>query len=308
MRTCSLLPAAVLLSACSFHHRPAVPEPARGPARDSLFQLDLTRADSVASKGAVEGLFALFSQDVLFLRAGAPTVYGRKAARALVDAAAEPASTGLSWQPLGGGVSRDLRSAYTFGIGARVGSRNPAVRLDRYIAYWTRLRGQPWRISAYAEVGDSPATVVGLSGGRTLPPAHSEPKAITDAIAKIQATDSVFSDLADRMGIAFAFAANVDPYGAVFGNPELVVGPKAVAKFYSSQGGSSSLSWHPLYADVAGSLDLGFTIGEYSVTSRGASGAAVQHFGKYLTVWKRQPDGTWKFVIDGGNATPAKGN
>jgi len=31
------------------------------------------------------------------------------------------------------------------------------------------------------------------------------------------------------------------------------------------------------------------------------SGAAVKDKGKYLTVWKRQPDGTWKIVRDINN-------
>ena len=61
-----------------------------------------------------------------------------------------------------------------------------------------------------------------------------------------------------------------------------------------------------LYAAVAGSRDLGYTIGEYTSTGRGPTGAAVQRFGKYLTVWKRQPNGSWKFVVDGGNGSPGK--
>jgi ketosteroid isomerase-like protein len=25
-----------------------------------------------------------------------------------------------------------------------------------------------------------------------------------------------------------------------------------------------------------------------------------------LTIWQKQSDGTWKFVVDGGNVTPGK--
>ena len=32
--------------------------------------------------------------------------------------------------------------------------------------------------------------------------------------------------------------------------------------------------------------------------------AVVQRFGKYLTIWKRQPNGSWRFVVDGGNLSP----
>jgi ketosteroid isomerase-like protein len=113
----------------------------------------------------------------------------------------------------------------------------------------------------------------------------------------------LFADLADRMGSAFAFSNTVAPYGAVFGGPTLVIGPAAVREFEEARGAGTSLTWRPVDALAAESGDLGFTIGEYIATGRSPSGAAVQRFGKYLTVWQRQPDGGWKFVIDGGNAT-----
>jgi ketosteroid isomerase-like protein len=306
MRTRSLLPAAVLSFGCSLHHRPVAPEPARGPARDSLFQLDQTRADSVAARGPVDGMLSLLAPDVVYLRAGVPTVYGLDGARALFAAAAGHGASTISWQPLGGGISDDLRSAYTFGVTARVAASRAELRPERYVAYWERARGQPWRIVAYAEVGGPPEIEVTPSRQQTAVPVRTLSKPMTAAAEKIRATDSLFSDLADRMGTAYAFSNTVDAYDAVFGTPQLVVGPKAVEDYYAAQGTGTSLTWHPVYASVAGSLDLGFTIGDYTLTARGASGAAVQRFGKYLTVWKRQRDGTWKFVIDGGNGTPAK--
>jgi ketosteroid isomerase-like protein len=38
-------------------------------------------------------------------------------------------------------------------------------------------------------------------------------------------------------------------------------------------------------------------VGEASIRTR-------HYYSKYLTVWKRQPDGAWKFVADGGNERP----
>ncbi len=34
-------------------------------------------------------------------------------------------------------------------------------------------------------------------------------------------------------------------------------------------------------------------------------GEITTTYGNYVTVWKRQPDGKWKYVLDGGNTTPA---
>ncbi|MEO7082875.1 MAG: hypothetical protein ABI442_18525 [Gemmatimonadaceae bacterium] len=116
MRIRSLVLAAGLLASCSLHHRPPTPAPARGPARDSLLQLDMTRGDSVARRGPVDGGSALFDAEVIYLRAGVPAVYGRDAARVLFASL----SPGTSWEPLGSGVSYDLRAAYTYGVVARL--------------------------------------------------------------------------------------------------------------------------------------------------------------------------------------------
>src|SRR5438132_14344689 len=105
MRTRLLIPAALLLTGCGLRRRPAAPEPARGPARDSLFQLDQTRGDSVAARGAVDGMIALLAPSAVFLRAGVPAIYGRDAVRALLAASAASAAPAGSqtWEPLGGG-------------------------------------------------------------------------------------------------------------------------------------------------------------------------------------------------------------
>src|ERR1043166_3990238 len=107
------------------------------------------------------------------------------------------------------------------------------------------------------------------------------------------------------MGTTYAFSNTAADQGVLFGLPELLIGPKIIREADEARGESTSLTWKPVYANVAGSRDLGYTVGEYISTGRGPTGAAVQRFGKYLTVWKRQKDGTWKFLVDGGNTSPA---
>jgi ketosteroid isomerase-like protein len=280
------------------------PAPARGPARDSLFRFDQARTDTAAARGPAEGYLALFAADVAYLRAGAPTVFGREAARVLLTTA-PGRSPAMSWEPLGGGISDDLAAAYTYGVASRAASAAPS--LERYIAYWERSNGQPWRIVAYVEVGAPPLTMgdVRLSAAQTAPPQRALPRALAQARGAVRAADSAFSDLSYRMGTSFAFSNTIADDGVLFGSPQLLVGPKAVREWYEARGQAASLTWTPVYAAVAGSRDLAYTIGEYVSTGRGPSGAAVQRVGKYLTVWRRENNGTWRFVADGGNPSPA---
>jgi ketosteroid isomerase-like protein len=59
------------------------------------------------------------------------------------------------------------------------------------------------------------------------------------------------------------------------------------------------LQWVPVKADVSG--DLGYTFGKWEMR---ITGKDTIQYGSYVTVWKRQPGGNWKFVLDAGNSTP----
>jgi len=251
-------------------------------------------------------MLSVLAPTVAFLRAGVPTVYGRDGVRELLSADARPAQSRISWEPLGGGVAYDLMAAFTYGITARQAQPDAAIVFERYIAVWQRARGNPWEIVAYAEVQSPPVNEVHFSSNVVTPPVVTPPAAVREAFAAVRSADSSFSDLADRMGVGFAFANTIASDGVVFGSPRLVIGPDATRDFFASRPPGTSLTWRPVYAWVTGSRDFGFTIGESVSTGRGPSGAAVQRFGKYLTVWQRQRDGSWKFLVDGGSSTPAK--
>ncbi|MDP2763465.1 MAG: hypothetical protein Q8O54_01345 [Brevundimonas sp.] len=57
------------------------------------------------------------------------------------------------------------------------------------------------------------------------------------------------------------------------------------------------LEWWPNFAGISRSGDLGFTTGGVAVNG--------QRTGHYFTVWKEQPDGSWRWVYDGGSGATA---
>jgi ketosteroid isomerase-like protein len=61
------------------------------------------------------------------------------------------------------------------------------------------------------------------------------------------------------------------------------------------------LSWEPQMAFVSASADLGYTLGTYRSARRDSSGLERSGTGKYVTIWRKQADGGWKVVFDGGN-------
>ncbi|HEX9704269.1 MAG TPA: nuclear transport factor 2 family protein [Gemmatimonadales bacterium] len=93
------------------------------------------------------------------------------------------------------------------------------------------------------------------------------------------------------------------PDGAMFRPGGLATGHTAVRERMTPAFADTSftLSWEPTEAHVAASGDLGYTIGRYESRRRAATGGVTTATGSYLTVWKKQPDGTWKVAADIGN-------
>jgi uncharacterized protein (TIGR02246 family) len=60
-----------------------------------------------------------------------------------------------------------------------------------------------------------------------------------------------------------------------------------------------ALKFHPTKVDVSKSGDLAYTQGSYALTvTDPATHQVVNDHGSYVTTYRKQPDGTWKAVVD----------
>lgn len=64
----------------------------------------------------------------------------------------------------------------------------------------------------------------------------------------------------------------------------------------------ASISWKTKKVEVAQSGDLAYSSGTYEVKFNDPSGKPGNDRGKYLQVWKKQADGSWKCVMDTWNS------
>src|SRR5438309_181660 len=60
----------------------------------------------------------------------------------------------------------------------------------------------------------------------------------------------------------------------------------------------AAISWKATKVEVAKSGDLAYVSGTYEETMTDASGKPVKDRGKYVEIFKKQADGTWKVVAD----------
>ena len=82
-----------------------------------------------------------------------------------------------------------------------------------------------------------------------------------------------------------------------------VFGREEIYKIMSG-GSNPVLTWEPVKAEVSKSGDLGYTWGRYKSLREGSDGTIMTEYGKYLNVWRKQSDGTWKVLVDMGNSNP----
>jgi len=89
--------------------------------------------------------------------------------------------------------------------------------------------------------------------------------------------------------------------GAVLApNAPVAQGRQAIAKSFSDFFTLPALkiTWHADRADAAKSGELGYTSGTYQMSFSDPAGKTVSDKGKYVTVWKKQADGSWKVALD----------
>jgi ketosteroid isomerase-like protein len=134
--------------------------------------------------------------------------------------------------------------------------------------------------------------VLGAFGGLSL---HAAAAATPAAVQQIDDTERAFAQAVAQQGIAPGFRQFAAPDAVMFlPDPTLAAPQLAGAKW------PGELAWRAQYIAVAGSGDLAFAMGPSVMRAGGkASG------GFYLSIWKRQPDGSWKFAVDHGVDMPA---
>ncbi len=119
--------------------------------------------------------------------------------------------------------------------------------------------------------------------------------------SEILAADKAFAAKSAKEGPKAAFLAYIAGGGKLLN--ETRVGSDAVNTTFIQLPPTATLTWEPSFVDVSASADLGYTWGRYAlnVPSPKQGQPPYQKRGTYVTIWKRQPGGAWKFVLDGGS-------
>jgi ketosteroid isomerase-like protein len=142
----------------------------------------------------------------------------------------------------------------------------------------------------------APALVLAATLAAAVAAGAADPK------AELFAAERQFAEAAAAQGAAGWLAWFAEDAAIFPADAEIVAGKAAIRKQYEASGFTpAGLTWTPKFADVSASGELGYTYGTWQWQGAGRDGKAVVRTGKYLTVWRKQADGSWKVVADIGN-------
>ncbi|MBN8834994.1 MAG: hypothetical protein ABS68_10630 [Niastella sp. SCN 39-18] len=112
-------------------------------------------------------------------------------------------------------------------------------------------------------------------------------------------TDESFSDMSVAKGYKAAFMEYIDSNGVLLRPGSVpLIGATAIDFLLQTNDSNFSLQWKPQNAYVSKSADMGYTYGIYALHPHNADTIL---YGTYVSIWKKEENGKWKFVLDSGN-------
>ncbi len=117
---------------------------------------------------------------------------------------------------------------------------------------------------------------------------------------EIAQAEKDFEKMAAEKGLAEAFWYFADSNAVIRRvNDSLIRGKESIRNFYAANRFKTAIvKWSPDFVDASSAGDLGYTYGKYTWQSKDSTGKVNESQGVFHTVWKKQKDGSWKYVWD----------
>lgn len=160
-------------------------------------------------------------------------------------------------------------------------------------------------VSLSAQAQQAPGTIPGTpsSSGYHLISPIVQPTLNNGQIQLMELEGRFQEEVAKGGGKAFASWFAEDAVTLSNGKPA-VLGRGAISAQANWDPSLYSLTWDPEGAQMGPGNDMGFTWGRYFGRSKDAQGKPIVTTGRFITIWKKQPDGSWKVALDASSDAP----
>jgi len=265
--------------------------PGLPPGLEMLRRTERGFAKATSEIGVRNGFLMFFAPDAIAPPSTEPARKGLLA----IPAPVEPRPTTLAWEPLLGDIARSGDLGYLTGPSSysdRAGKRHEGV----YFSVWRRDDMGLWRVILDAGI-DMPSPAAEFENAAFHAAADSGwagGAAGADSSARIAGLEKTAGAFASAAGrdVAAALKSFMTPNARMHrdGMHPLLGRGAILAHLGASR---ATLKITPVRADVSAANDLGWTFGtcEWTADQKTVKGTLSQ-------VWKRDPSGAWKIVLD----------
>jgi len=141
-----------------------------------------------------------------------------------------------------------------------------------------------------------------LLSSSCIPPAAPDTRAADEAA--IGALDEQWSATAAKNDLDGTVAFYSDDAVLLPPNAPIARDRKSIRESWAGLlGPNTALSWKVTKVEVAKSGELGYLYGTYRLSIKDPKGGpALNDTGKMAEIWKKQPDGKWKCIVDTYNS------
>ena len=120
--------------------------------------------------------------------------------------------------------------------------------------------------------------------------------------AELLRADQAFSEAIGREGLSLWSSFFTAEGSMIQEGVGEIRGTEAMqAAMDATAGAVTSFSWTPERAEVSDGGDMGYTVGNFRTALMGPDGVELESTGMYVSIWRRQADGSWKVEMDLGN-------
>ena len=119
-----------------------------------------------------------------------------------------------------------------------------------------------------------------------------------NSVEELFEADRNFSAAAEEIGFNKAFIEFAHSDAVLLRDNNMpLVGKTAIRQLFENANSQGvHFTWKPLAGDIAKSGEMGYTYGIYTLNKD-----TVVEKGTYVSIWKKDVEGNWKYVLDSGN-------
>jgi ketosteroid isomerase-like protein len=145
------------------------------------------------------------------------------------------------------------------------------------------------------------------AGGGYWVKTHNKPVAAVvsadDPVTAVKTADAAWAKAAAAHDLVNSLAFYAGDAVVLPAHQEMLTNKPDILKSWTALlDKNNTVTWKPMWVEAAKSGELVYVVGTYTLSTKAGKGKPTVDHGKYMAVWKKQDDGSWKAEANSWNS------